>query len=228
MLILALDTTSSARSCALTRDGALLGEEAGDANEAQATRLPGELVSLLEHLDVGLAEIDAFAVGVGPGSFTGMRVGIATMQGLALATGRPLFGVSALDALADTARAGRASAPEDRVAAWVDAWRGEVYAALYVTGEGAGPVVESPVRLLQALQGQSVLFTGTGAAAHQDVIRAALGSAARFSVPVAPLLAAAMARLASAEYRAGRRPPPDAIQPVYVRRPDAELARNPT
>ena len=100
MLILSLDTTTRAGSCALMRDERLLREQASDTSREQAERLPGELAALLERESVALQEIDCFAVATGPGSFTGLRVGIATMQGLAVATGKPLVGVSAFDALA--------------------------------------------------------------------------------------------------------------------------------
>src|SRR5262245_21467161 len=120
------------------RDGRVLREIASDASKPQAARLPGELATLLAYVDMTLQAVDAFAIGVGPGSFTGLRVGIATMQGLAVATGRPLIGVSALDALAALA----SSPAVHRVATWVDAWRGEVYAALY---EGTREVGEPTV-----------------------------------------------------------------------------------
>lgn len=228
MLILALDTTGGARSCALMRDTTLLREEAGDLAHPQATRLPGELAVLLEHEQVRLGEVDAFAVGIGPGSFTGMRVGIATMQGLAVAAGRPLFGVSALDALARWAGDAGAVLSTRRVAAWVDAWRGEVYAALYSSDREPVPTVGTPERLLEVLHGQPTLFTGSGAAMYQDAIRSTLGPLARFTDPVAPPLAGVMARIAADDFRAGRRPPPDAIRPLYVRRSDAELAKGRT
>lgn len=211
-------------------EGRVLREEASDPARPQAARLPGELAVLLEREAVALQEIDLFAVAIGPGSFTGLRVGIATMQGLALATGKPLIGVSALDALALLGGSSRREPAKIRIATWVDAWRGEVYAALYEDGQMVGaaatPMVGRPEDLLRRLAGQMTLFTGDGAAAHQESIRAMLGHHARFTDPVAPLLAGAMAALADAAFRAGQRPPPHAIRPLYVRRPDAELARD--
>ncbi|OFW03632.1 MAG: tRNA (adenosine(37)-N6)-threonylcarbamoyltransferase complex dimerization subunit type 1 TsaB [Acidobacteria bacterium RIFCSPLOWO2_02_FULL_68_18] len=227
MLILALDTTTAAGSCALVGAGRVVREEASDTGRPQAARLPGELAALLARTGVALGGIDAFAVGTGPGSFTGLRIGIATMQGLAVATGKPLFGVSALDALARlTTDRPRAT---DRVAAWIDAWRGEVYGALYLGVRAVeGPVVAPPRDLLRAMAGHATLFTGDGARVYRETIHAALGDAADFTDPVAPLLAGAMAELAAEAFDAGQRPWPDAIRPLYVRRPDAELARDRT
>jgi len=220
MLILALDTTTSAGSCALVGDGRLVREEASDPTRPQAARLPGELAALLERAGVALADIDAYAAGVGPGSFTGLRVGIATMQGVATAMRKPLFGVSALDALARIAAV-------SRVATWVDAWRGEVYAALYENGrELEPPTVSRPEVMLGPLTNRETCFTGDGAARYCDVIRRTLGDRARFTEPIAPLLAGPMGEIAFEAWQAGHRPAPDAIRPLYVRRPDAELARD--
>lgn len=243
MFILALDTTTSAGSSALMCDDRLIREEASDTSRPQASRLPGEIAALLKREGVPLDRIDALAVGIGPGSFTGLRVGIAAMQGLAMALNRPLIGVSALDALARIAfsRSGLPTRPDPshgsvgvrpegmRVAAWVDAWRGEVYAAVYENErEVESPTVDRPEHLLRTLAGQVTLFTGDGAALHQAAIRAVLGADAHFTEPVAPLLAGAIAAAAADEFRAGRRPLPHAIRPLYVRRSDAELARDRT
>ena len=218
MLILSLDTTTRAGSCALLRDDRVLREHTGDGSRDQAERLPGDLAALLEHEGIALEAIDALAVATGPGSFTGLRVGIATMQGLAMATGKPLIGVSAFDALAM-----RASG--DGIATWIDAWRGEVFAALYEHGHQTGaPVVASPDVLLQQRRGQPTLFTGDGAAVYEARIRAVLGETARFTTPIAPPLAGAVATLAGQAFRRGDRPLPHAIRPIYVRRSDAEIA----
>ena len=232
MVVLALDTTTSAGSWGLLRDDRVVREQASDQSRPQASRLPGELATMLEREGVALPAVDILAVGIGPGSFTGLRVGIATMQGLAMALNRPLFGISAFDALASIAfgESGTNGSPDPShryVATWVDAWRGEVYAALYQNGrEIEPPTVDLPQHLLQTFVGGPMLFTGDGAAIYRATISAALGNHAEFTEPVAPLLAGAMGTLAVQEFRAGQRPLPHAMRPLYVRRSDAELARD--
>jgi tRNA threonylcarbamoyladenosine biosynthesis protein TsaB len=230
VIVLALDTTTPSGSCAIAGPGGRVLEQAGDRHVSHAARLPADLMALLAGAGVSLHEVDLFAVATGPGSFTGLRVGIATLQGLAFAGGRPLVGVSTLDALAvlGGAQVARVRDPgAARVATWVDAWRGEVYAALYQGGrEIEGPSVEPPDTILERLTGDPVLFIGDGAEAHAGRIAAAFGGGAIMADPPAPLLAGTIARMAAASARAGARPPPDAIRPLYVRRPDAELSRD--
>jgi tRNA threonylcarbamoyladenosine biosynthesis protein TsaB len=188
-------------------------------------------MALLAAQDAALDDIDAFAVGIGPGSFTGLRVGIATMQGLAVAMKKPLVGVSAFDALARIAGGSgtpsRRDPPHVRVATWIDAWRGEVFAALYEGGrEVEAPRVQPPARLLARYSGAETLFTGDGAALYRSDIIRALDNEAHFTDPVMPLLAGMMASLAADVLAQGHRPLPHAIRPLYVRRSDAELARD--
>jgi tRNA threonylcarbamoyladenosine biosynthesis protein TsaB len=223
MLTLALDTTTRAGSAALAREGRVIELVASDASRPQAARLPSELMELLDRHAVTLADIELYAVATGPGSFTGLRIGIATMQGLALAHGKPLVGVSGLDALARVADA-------PRVATWVDAWRGEVYAAIYENGrEVMAPTVARPGDLLDVPLPkieEPTVFIGDGAQTYRDLILSTLGSAASMADSPAPLIAGAIAVMATEAARAGHRPLPHAIRPLYVRRPDAELARD--
>ena len=147
-------------------------------------------------------------------------------MGLAVATGKPLVGVSALDALAVHAAGASIAREVASIATWVDAWRGDVYAARYRDGrEVEPPVVASPASLLDSLEGTDVVFVGDGAAAYRDLIGTRLGGGARFADPLVPLLAGRVGLLAGEAIRRGERPSPDAIRPLYVRRPDAELAR---
>jgi tRNA threonylcarbamoyladenosine biosynthesis protein TsaB len=231
MLVLALDTTTSTASCALARDGRVVCEQVTEAPNAHAERLPTDLMSLLARAGVTLSDIDVFAVAIGPGSFTGLRIGIATMQGLAFAEGKPLVGISGFEALVRIAERGGLSlrsphAEAECVATWVDAWRGEVFAALYQQGrEVDAPVVARPEMLLESLRGRPTLFVGDGALVHAETIRRTLGADARIADPPAPALAGTIAILASAEPRA-RDHRPHAIRPLYVRRTDAEMARD--
>jgi tRNA threonylcarbamoyladenosine biosynthesis protein TsaB len=224
MLVLALDTTTRQGSCALVRGPDVLLERMSDASQPPASRLPGELMTLVAAAGVTLLDVDIYAVATGPGSFTGLRVGIAAMQGLAFAAGKPLIGVSAFDALAELTRE---PAGARLIAPWVDAWRGEVYAAVYQDGAQVDPpVVTHPDRLLERLQGHSVAFVGDGAAAYRERILAASGIDAVLVDPLTPPLAATIARLAAAAAAGGELPPPHAIRPLYVRRSDPELARD--
>ena len=243
MLILALDTTTRAGSCALARDGRVIREVASDPGKSHAEHLPGDLVTLIESERLALDEIDVFAVATGPGSFTGLRVGIATLQGLAFAMQKPLIGVSGLDALAAVAErltgsgpgmttrpsAAQDQSPRTRVATWVDAWRGEVYAALYEGGRDVEPpTVEHPAAILDRHRrnGEETFFIGDGAGTFASLIRDTLGPQAVVADPASPLLAGAIALLADRTARSGEFPRPDAIRPLYVRRTDAELTRD--
>jgi tRNA threonylcarbamoyladenosine biosynthesis protein TsaB len=219
MLVLALDTTTRAGSCALARDGVLVAERVSDSAE-HASRLPADLMTLLDQASIGLREIDLFAVATGPGSFTGLRIGIATMQGLAFAGGKPLIGVPTFDALARQAGDGR-------VATWVDAWRGEVFAAVYEGGRRlTEPVVARPDTVLASLQGMRTLFIGDGAMTYRDLIAERMNGESALANPATPILAGAIAHLAADAAARGECPPPHAIRPLYVRRSDAELVRD--
>jgi len=234
MLVLGLDTTTRQGSAALVRDGVLLGTVSGDAMRAHGERLPGDLLQLLKAHASRLADVDLFAVASGPGSFTGLRIGIAALQGLALANNRPLAGVSALDALNEAARSSLTPLPSCPtseafdVAAWIDAQRGQVFSALYTSDTTLeGPIVETPADLLARWKAGTVpvrLFVGDGAVAYESMIRDAYPDA--HIMRDVPPLAPTVARLAEAHMRDHGPVAPDAIRPIYVRRPDVELARD--
>ena len=204
----------------MARDGVVIYERPGDADRRHDTRLPGDLMTLLADARIDLGDIDVYAVATGPGSFTGLRIGIATMQGLAFAAGKPLIGVSGFDALARTVQGAPA------VATWVDAWRGEVFAARYEADvEVDPPSVEKPDAVLARITAPTV-FVGDAIPIYAGVIRRACGDRALFAEPPVPPLAGTIARLATEQARAGHRPAPDDIRPLYIRRPDAERARD--
>jgi tRNA threonylcarbamoyladenosine biosynthesis protein TsaB len=222
MFVLALDTTTRAGSCALMHDGVLVREQPGNPQVSAAARLPMDLMTLLQECQVALVDVDIFAVATGPGSFTSLRVGIATMQGLAFAQAKPLIGVSGLDALAAVAGDGGSALGPARVATWVEAWRGDVYAALYEDGQQVEPpTVSAPSIALGRLTNERhdpITFIGDGAVLHRETIAAAMAARAQFASPVAPPIATAVATLATHAARAGARPGPEEIRPLYVQR----------
>jgi tRNA threonylcarbamoyladenosine biosynthesis protein TsaB len=230
VLILALDTTTRDGSLAIMRGREVLQTLVGDASLTHGQRLPGDIERVCETAGITLRDVELFAVAAGPGSFTGLRIGIAAMQGLAFARHLKVVPVTTLEALAESA-----PTPGATVAAWMDAQRGEVFAALYEhpaeEAEGARLVFEaahgSPEDILSAwlkerdLRG--VEFHGDGAVRYASRIRAILGDYVQIAASV-PALAPAIGRIAAREPH--RAVVPHAIQPVYVRRPDAELARD--
>jgi tRNA threonylcarbamoyladenosine biosynthesis protein TsaB len=237
MKVLALDSTTRAGSVALIVDDRVVEERAGDASRSHAERLPAELVALAAAHDLATADLDLFAVASGPGSFTGLRIGIATMQGLSFVHRRPLVGVSALEALAWLGSHGLAEGSV--VAAWMDAHRREVFAALYrvthaLLGYGTGlaglveiegPTVGAPDVTLERWidsGARAGVFVGDGAILYRQAIAHRVPSG---RILPAPALAGAIGRLAATRAQ-GLGSGPAAIQPLYVRRPDVEIARD--
>ncbi|MGE3277820.1 MAG: tRNA (adenosine(37)-N6)-threonylcarbamoyltransferase complex dimerization subunit type 1 TsaB [Vicinamibacterales bacterium] len=228
MLILALDTTTRAGSAAVLRDGQVLALVPGDPSRTHGERLPGELAEALAAAGVGARDVELLAVASGPGAFTGLRIGLATMQGLAMTLGTPVVGVSALEALAETAAP---DLPTGRsIGAWMDAARGEVFSARYTTGppdeggvawaEQDPPQVASPGDTLTAWEpvAPDMVFIGDGATRYL--------TDGRWTVlEGGGVLAPAIGRLAARAARRGQAGPPHALQPLYVRRPDAILDR---
>src|SRR5262245_1318821 len=234
MRVLALDSTTRAGSVALVEDDRIVEERRGDAGRSHAERLPMELVALADAHRVALADVDLYAVASGPGSFTGLRIGIATVQGLAFVHGRRIFGVAVLEALGHATAA--TLAPGTLIAVWMDAHRRDVFAAAYrVTAavpysagrleEVDGPCVDAPAAILRRWTGQlpapPALFVGDGAELFAREIELAEPDA---HIAPAPLVAGTIGRLAIS--RAAEAVHPAAIRPLYVRRPDAEIARD--
>ena len=236
MRVLALDTTTRSGSIALVEDGRVVAEQAGDRARTHAERLPGELIGLLAACGWPLSSVDLFAVASGPGSFTGLRIGIATIQGLAFVERRPVAAVSALEALGQIGSAGlRAGA---HVAAWIDARRQDVFSALYRVSHASpferrrlveieGPTVDTPAATLarwnDRTRAESVTFLGDGVALYRAVVAAHDPGAT--IIDEAPLLAGTIGRIALSMAEEGRTTTAAGIQPQYVRRPDAEIDR---
>ncbi len=213
-LVLALDTTHETGSLALARGEELLEEVALSAPEGFAHVVYGHLGQLLGRHRLRPDDIGCFAVASGPGSFTGVRVGLACIKGLAEACGKPAIAVSNLEALA-----WHGSAPLR--APVLDARRGEIYGALY---NSAGEIV-LPETVAKFAAWLDMLPEGGFEFVTLNEELALAGTRfARIAVTRAPLaLAGAIARIAWERFRRGEACDPASLDANYVRRSDAEL-----
>lgn len=187
---------------------------------AHTTRLLALCEEALAGAGAGWDDVELLAAGTGPGSFTGLRIGLATAHGLALSRSLPLVGVSSLRALAATARS---AAPGGRTAAVIDARRGEAFAAAFDgEAEVMEPVAAAPERLgdaLAALPGPR-MAVGDGALRFRSAIEAAGLEVPDADSPLHRVHATSVARLAPGiRSRDGA-----SVLPDYIRRPDAEAA----
>lgn len=243
MLLLALDTTTAAGSVALWDDG-LIEERIGDPARSHAERLPGDLVALLRAHGRTPRDVERYAVAAGPGSFTGLRIGIATVQGLALVGDRLVYAAGTLELLAQDAARAKDAGEGTTIVAWMEAYRGEMFAARYRVvqaaphGEDGTPVrasaslvaldpptVSAPEPLAAAWGADGrgrIIVIGDGVPRTRALLAQHFGPEAALRDP-GPL-AGTLAALAAADPAAATRP--HAVVPIYVRRPDVELARD--
>lgn len=234
--ILGLDTATRATAVALADGGATVLEARDDpprgARPRHVARLLPLCAQLLDEVGLRFQDLDRLAVGVGPGTFTGLRIGVATARAVARAAGIPAVGVSTLQSLALMVLAdalGRENGPR-AVASVLDARRGEAFAAVWrpdqLEEDGAPlipPAAFTPESLADALAALEipVLAVGEGAIEFRAVLER--------SGALVPEDEAELHRVSAAGHcRIARQLPPadpDQVSPQYLRLPDAELAR---
>lgn len=221
MIVLALDTTTRGGSVAVADGDRILALLPGDESRTHGERLPAEIARALEQAGMARERIDLLAVATGPGAFTGLRIGLAAMQGLAMTLNTPVVGVSALDALAEQVM----DSDCDLILPWMDAQRGDVFATVIDRRTRSviePPTAASPVALFAAWQShladRRAIFVGDAVARDAAVIDGPLRER-RSPSPLAPQIASLGAR------RRGDAGPPHKLEPLYVRRPDAEIER---
>ncbi len=235
MLVLGMDTSGVCGSVAVVRDGEVLGVVSSASEEAYSSRIFRQLEFLLAEVKVGLGEVDVFAVSAGPGSFTGLRVGLAAVKGWAEVYGKPIVGVSALEAVAVQGapflRPGEAGVTGGEfVAGIMDGRRGQIFGALYSRdGAGLREVVGACVLdareflelVKEKVGGRGVVF----ATPWPRLIEAELAAAGVVAelTRVSPVLAASIALIG--EERAGRGLVTSSLEldANYIRRSDAEV-----
>jgi tRNA threonylcarbamoyladenosine biosynthesis protein TsaB len=220
MRVLAVDTSSQRGSVCVTENEEVLGEIRLASSVQYSERLFRSVEFLFKHLEFQLSDIDVFVAARGPGSFTGLRVGLAAMEAFVAAHNKRGAGVSTLEALA-----WKAGFRDVLIAPMIDARRGDVYGALYRrTGrmdgfdtlvEEQAPVVLKPAEWLISLPRMPLIFCGDGANRYRLEIEGEPG----WRIHSMDLfLASSIAELAVT-------PNSGPLAPLYVRRTDAEIAR---
>lgn len=224
MYLLGIETATKTGGVAIVSEEGVISEYTLNVEVAHAERLMATVDRVLKDTGIPLSEVGGFGVSIGPGSFTGLRIGLATVKGLAFATGKPVAAVPTLKALA-----WRIPFSRYPVCPLLDARKQQVYAALY--RRDADTIVEMMPETVTALADLAreitgeVLFTGEGARLFASEIRRSFAGRAHIA-PLSALVpsAASVAELAHLMIAAGLQSDPDHVAPKYIRRPEAEVA----
>lgn len=221
MLILGIDTSEEIGVVVLGRDSRLLGEYHFHCRMSLLRRLLPTIEMILADAGCGAADLDGIAVGLGPGSFTGLRIGVTTAKSLAYTLGKPLVGVGTLDALAY----GCGPSATGLICPMTHARTGEVYWSLFdstgevrITEPAVGPLSEVFDCVLD--QGSSVQFCGSGALKNAEAIRHKFGSQALVSRSWDSFpRGASILEMCEPSITAGVTHDPMTLVPLYIRRP---------
>ena len=227
-LILSIETATLSGSVAISRGDKILDVISGDPQISHSNTLLDDVDKLLSQTQIDLPEIDLFAVATGPGSFTGLRIGLATIKALAATLERPATGIPTLEAVALSGGDSKATV------ALLPAGRGEVFTQLFsVTGAHAveardEPAHIPPTRLLERYGDfESVTWCGPGAIVHRELIEGAAknhrGGRDWRIAPETTSLAAQVARLALQRFKQNQFGDAYALRAIYVRPADAQL-----
>ena len=239
-LILAIETATRAGSVAVARGTKILSSQAGDATVSHSANLIELIDQALKRAGAELSEINLFAAAVGPGSFTGLRIGLATVKALASCTGRDVIGVSTLEAIAHAAHAAHASMKSGEVVSLLPAGRGEVFAQRFLVKQGSVSAIDTAAHLspgaLLVKYGEIESLMWTGEGAHQQIetlttwagdkgfplTDSANGSGWKI-IQETYNLAESVAVLAFKALEEGKSSSAAELQAVYVRASDAEI-----
>jgi tRNA threonylcarbamoyladenosine biosynthesis protein TsaB len=227
--LLAVETSTLTGAVALLQAGSAVAESRVNVAVTHGERLMAAIDGVLRNARWELGDVDAFAVALGPGSFTGLRIGVSTVKSLAFATAKPVVGVPTLDALAWTLPF--CAYP---VCPVLDAKKDEVYTALYRTLEGQLELLEAPRAVapttlaeeLRATTEGPIVFLGDGVGPFAPILSEILGTRARLT-PAGLRLPSAVTvgELGVARLTRGEASDPAALVPLYLRPSEAELAR---
>jgi len=223
MRILAVDTSTKSCSVAIIDDQSLLAEQIKVTKQTHAKHVMGMIDDVIELSGLKFNDLEGFAVCRGPGSFTGLRIGISTVKGLAFASGKPLVGVSSLDALAM-----QSANPSFLITSLLDAKRKEVYCARYryIKGIFEKKTEEEllpPEKAIGDIH-EPCIFIGNGAVIYRNLILDRLAGLAYFEPDFRNTIrASTIAYLSSERFCSGDTDNVAIFAPKYIRKSDAEI-----
>lgn len=220
MSILAIETATTVCGAAVASGGVVRSIAEVDEKNVHAERLLPLIKSALEQADTTIADVDAIAVSIGPGSFTGLRIGLSVAKGLVYATGKPLVAVPTLEALALRVLQETRIKPGMPILAALDARRDEVYCQLFNTGEGrltpAWDVADLTVEeVLARISGREVMVTGSAQAKIESGAKDAGFTCVQ--AEVARCSAATVALLGERSFLAGLHEDAPSLEPRYIK-----------
>jgi tRNA threonylcarbamoyladenosine biosynthesis protein TsaB len=234
-LILSIETATRAGSVALARGKQILASAAGDPVASHSTDLIQTVAGILQSAGAKLSDVELFAAAVGPGSFTGLRIGLATIKSLAVCTGASCAGVSTLAAIAHAAGA------SENTVSLLPAGRGELFVQSFSVGDGQVRELDtaahlSPGAILEKYGAARPLkWAGDGAHQHEETLRdwarlqhmtfngSGAGATEWSLAPAVTQLAVSVAALALNAYHSGNTISPNELRAAYVRASDAEI-----
>jgi len=224
MKVLGIDTSTSCGAVGLIDDGEVLSDYLLNIPVTHSERLLGAIEFVLREARCSIGDVDGWAISLGPGSFTGLRIGVSTVKGLAFATGKPVAGVTTLDVLAS-----QVSPTSYLICPILDARKKEVYTAFYRYGEGDFLGRQSdyqalrPEDLVKKIKEQTI-FLGDGVRTYRDFLLHSLPSLATF--PAAPFHVShgsMVAKLGFELLKKGEHLNVSTFSPIYIRPSEAEM-----
>lgn len=221
MKILCVDTSSTAGSVVLAEDSKILGEVNLDSSLTHTSRLLTSVQYILDNVELTVNSIDAFSVISGPGSFTGIRIGLATVKGLAEMLSKPILAVTTFEAWAQ-----KASKWEGILIPLIDARRNEVYARVFECHDShlvqrKPDWVGKPENFLQTLDVENILFLGDGAVKYDVLIRSQ-GLPNWKIAKTDFFLGRSLLSIVNSKECPNKWSKPEEVGPYYLRKSDAE------
>jgi len=222
-LILSIETATLAGSLSISRGAEVLASSEGDPTVSHSNTLLADVDQLLHAANLKIDEVDVFAAASGPGSFTGLRIGIATTKALATTLNRPAIGIPTLEAVA------YAAGSHSRIVALLPAGRGEVFCQMFSTSDGSvidldEPAHLSPSRMIDRyIQFDDVAWAGEGAKLYSQLINESVSSKVVHIIEPPLNLARHVASLARKKLVTEASYSTNDLHAIYVRPSDAEL-----